>query len=319
MIREAEEAQKPLREPEIPQTGVKRAADEALTTEQYLDQFVDDTPRKYAQQRDILSDAWVDEFAPMPAIETAINHIAEAVSSGKLPNIKPLAEAVQEVSSRVSEAVTPQKPPKAPPEKPGGTLIHDYAAAKASATRAAGEFAEIRAKAQQFMETREASKARKTPKDQATTHLGKRPKVAILSEKERQAIVDANPNASPKELMTLRRIAERKKLEKLQAEYDAHVMAYLEREAAPHIAAGRQHIVSLLDKIAPPSTRRLVQSVVKAGGRKLEGFYRAADRLIAVALNGRDPFGSAWHETVHALKGIGLFTKKEWDALVNKA
>jgi N12 class adenine-specific DNA methylase len=129
------------------------------------------------------------------------------------------------------------------------------------------------------------------------------------------------------------KIAER---EQLQAE-----MAKESEPAAPAVAASalvgdqsegptlskEQHqqfldeSVKIVHQLLPGHSLDLtVAKSIKIDGRPVQGFYRHADSLIAIAYNLQQsrPWVLA-HESVHAMKAMGLFTKTEWSLLVNDA
>lgn len=54
-----------------------------------------------------------------------------------------------------------------------------------------------------------------------------------------------------------------------------------------------------------------------AGGEHVDGAF--AKKIIAVALDSRDPAGTLDHEGIHALRSLGLFNKSEWNLLNSKA
>lgn len=90
---------------------------------------------------------------------------------------------------------------------------------------------------------------------------------------------------------------------------------------APDVAAS---IEADLGQILPDdvAARVLPQIRESIGGQTydLRGKYDPVHRLLEVATEGgHDPLGAARHETIHALRDVGLFTDKEWATLVDAA
>jgi hypothetical protein len=61
----------------------------------------------------------------------------------------------------------------------------------------------------------------------------------------------------------------------------------------------------------------IVEAIKTGGGGRADGAY--AQNLIQIALDAPEPLQTMRHETVHALKELGFFTKQQWRALTEQA
>jgi hypothetical protein len=75
-----------------------------------------------------------------------------------------------------------------------------------------------------------------------------------------------------------------------------------------------QMVLSELRRIVPDAISDVAHRVTSAGG-DVEGGYLPNMRSIIVSLRSPDPIGTARHESIHALRNLGLFTDKEWATL----
>lgn len=78
----------------------------------------------------------------------------------------------------------------------------------------------------------------------------------------------------------------------------------------------RALVDEVLARVLPKGVGRQVADEIDPRGA-LDGLYK--DRVVYVALNADNPVAIAYHETTHALRQLGLITKKEWNKLVNWA
>jgi len=79
---------------------------------------------------------------------------------------------------------------------------------------------------------------------------------------------------------------------------------------------------SILEQIAPNARLGVVDRmlrVVDGKERTVRGSYRDIEQLITVALNYDNPAATLRHEAIHALRSMGMFTRKEWNLLRKKA
>ncbi len=74
----------------------------------------------------------------------------------------------------------------------------------------------------------------------------------------------------------------------------------------------------MMDKLGLGDLRLNILNAIKAkDGKTADGYY--AKRLIAIALDAKNPIRTLRHEAVHALKELGAFTPEQWRVLENKA
>jgi hypothetical protein len=74
----------------------------------------------------------------------------------------------------------------------------------------------------------------------------------------------------------------------------------------------------MMDKLGLGDLRLNILNAIKTkNGKTADGYY--AQRLIAIALDAKNPIRTLRHEAVHALKELGAFTPEQWRVLENKA
>lgn len=79
----------------------------------------------------------------------------------------------------------------------------------------------------------------------------------------------------------------------------------------------RRDVVKLLQRALP---KQVSYEIVPEAFQGMTGSYDPVTRLVKVALTDyTSPIATAWHEVVHALRGLGQFTRQEWDAMVRYA
>jgi len=74
-------------------------------------------------------------------------------------------------------------------------------------------------------------------------------------------------------------------------------------------------VLNELRRIVPDAGRDVAHDISVDGVGNPRGVFFPNLRQIVVSLNNRDPIGSARHESIHALKKMGMFSDAEWSTL----
>lgn len=79
----------------------------------------------------------------------------------------------------------------------------------------------------------------------------------------------------------------------------------------------REKLLPFLKKVGLENTGLRIMDSIENGQGSSDGAY--AEKLIFISMQAANPMGALRHETIHALKELGAFTKQEWSLLESYA
>lgn len=79
----------------------------------------------------------------------------------------------------------------------------------------------------------------------------------------------------------------------------------------------REKLLPFLKKVGLENTGLRIMDSIENGQGSSDGAY--AEKLISISMQAANPMGTLRHETIHALKELGAFTKQEWSILESYA
>lgn len=147
-------------------------------------------------------------------------------------------------------------------------------------------------------------------KEQFEEYVKRGPKFAKQAEQRKNAIdqLEANLNSLPPEAKTP----------------EAMQQMFRLRDELPQPgelrAEARADVERILQRILPAKVKKeIAPDVYTRDGENVLGSYDPIARVVKVALKSTNPSNTAWHEAVHALRDLRVFTRAEWSQLTSYA